>query len=182
MGKLKDLINRWRHARGYGVHSPFGYELVTRAVHPGDYGWYGYSAIEGAMGHDPDFSVRRQARMLLRLAAFLQPKSAFLPQGSHPAYHAALSAADSRMKIKRVSKLASECEMISSNADFIPKEVLIGNLRQPNHWIVVRDIPKGWADDIYNSLEEGLMFEGPRNLFVINRPGMQKVRHTMPIG
>lgn len=31
---LFDLYKRWRHTRGFGVHSPFAYRLVTEGVRP----------------------------------------------------------------------------------------------------------------------------------------------------
>ena len=182
MGRLLDALGRWRHSRGYGVHSPFGYELVTRAVRPVGCAWYGYSAIDGAMGHSFDLNVRSQARMLLRLTALLQPDSVFLPQGSHPAYHAALTAANSALRIVRLPKKASDCSMVCSKEDFIPLETLQSVIATPGRWIVLRDTPEGWGDALFDSLPEGLMFEGQRNIFIIHRPGMQKVRHTMSIG
>ncbi len=182
MTKLLERINRWRHTHGFGVHSPFGYDLVTRAVHPVGCAWYGYANVDGAMGHDFDRKVRSQARMLLRIAAMLRPASAFLQQGSHPAYYAALNAADSRMKIHRLPKLAPGCDMVCSHHDFIPLEILKSVLASEGHWVVVRDTPLGWADALFESIPEGLMFTGPKNTFIIHRRGMQKVRYSMDIG
>ena len=31
---LFDIYKRWRHTRGYGIHSPFAYRLVTEAIRP----------------------------------------------------------------------------------------------------------------------------------------------------
>lgn len=182
MGKVIEKINRWRHTRGYGVHSPFGYELVTRAVRPVGCAWYGYSDIERTLGEDFNHSVRDQARMLLRLTSMLNPGSVFLQQGCHPAYYTALKAADSRIRIIRLPRRAVECEMICTDADYLPLETLLDFISRPSHWIIVRNIPSGWSDALFDSLPEGLMFDGPKNTFVINRPGMQKIRYSMDIG
>lgn len=59
---------RLRHSHGYGIHSPFAYRLVTMAIHPGRYGYYGYAEIERTPereGH-PGRRDRRVARLLLR--------------------------------------------------------------------------------------------------------------------
>lgn len=34
MAGLFELYRRWRHTRGFGVHSPFAYRLVTEGVRP----------------------------------------------------------------------------------------------------------------------------------------------------
>ncbi len=43
---LANAYLRWRHSHGFGVHSPFAYNLVTMAVRPGKYGYYGYELID----------------------------------------------------------------------------------------------------------------------------------------
>ena len=45
---------RWRHSKGFGVHSPFAYNLVTTVVRPGIYGYYGYDDIESAIYEETD--------------------------------------------------------------------------------------------------------------------------------
>ncbi|MDE6444827.1 MAG: hypothetical protein K2K64_10490 [Muribaculaceae bacterium] len=71
-----DAYIRWRHSRGFGVHSPFAYHIVTSAISPGrQYGYYGYEAIEQS---DPKNS-RRDARFLLRLIVALDAKRVLIP-------------------------------------------------------------------------------------------------------
>lgn len=71
---LARAYKRWRHRRGYGVHSPFAYRLVRLAIAPGiKYGYYGYHDIEEALLQHGD-SVRHRrveldARLLLGLMA-----------------------------------------------------------------------------------------------------------------
>lgn len=63
---------RWRHTKGYGVHSPYAYRLVKLALHPArGYGYYGYDAIEETLpaGESYGQTKRKDARLLLRLAA-----------------------------------------------------------------------------------------------------------------
>lgn len=181
MKGLIEKINRWRHSRGYGVHSPFGYELVTRAVRPVGCAWYGYSDIERALGEEFNRPVRNQARMLLRIISMLNPASVFLQPGSHPAFYTAIKAADSGIRIIRQPRRAVECHMICSDSDFLPLETLTGSIRQPDHSIAIRNTPSGWADALFDAIPEGIMLYGPKNTFVIHRPGMQKIRYSMNI-
>lgn len=70
-GGLLQVIQRLRHAHGFGVHSPWAYDVV-RHVLPDSriYGWYAYPAIDKFFGRR-----RRQGRMVYRLLAFLDPAS-----------------------------------------------------------------------------------------------------------
>lgn len=71
---IKDCINRYRHGKGYGVHSPFAYHFIT-TIADCRYEYYGYEIIDDC---NPDKHLRKMARLLLRLTARLNPKEAFL--------------------------------------------------------------------------------------------------------
>lgn len=175
-------FQRWRHTRGYGVHSPFGYQLVTRAIRPGHVAYYGYADIDNALSGPHIGRLRREARMLLRLAAMLNPASIFMQNGAHPAYQAAVRALGTRTRIIRTPKQAASCDMICSLGDFIPLDMLKQALSAPGHCVAVRDIPDGWADQLFEALPQGIMFSGPNNILVINRDGMQKINYPVSIG
>ncbi|MCH5240783.1 MAG: hypothetical protein J1F38_11215 [Muribaculaceae bacterium] len=67
---------RWRHSKGFGVHSPFAYRFVTDVVNPGNYGYYAYSRIglllKGA--EKTDANLISLVRFLIRLSIFLNAK------------------------------------------------------------------------------------------------------------
>lgn len=48
MRRLFRLYRRWRHTRGFGVHSPFAFRLVTEAIHP-PRGYAYYAELEPEM-------------------------------------------------------------------------------------------------------------------------------------
>ncbi len=181
MSQSSTMFQRWRHAHGYGVHSPFGYQLVSRAVCPGSYAWYGYEDIENSIPHGISRRVRREARMFLRLVATLTPQSVVIPNGIEAPYLAALHAADSRIKTTHAMCSAAECELICTHGDFVPLDIIKTSLQIPGHWVTVRDVPEGWDDEIFEALPQGLVFRGKHNLLVIHRPGMQKILYPMSI-
>ncbi len=43
---LSQLFNRWRHGRGFGIHSPFAYRLITEVLHQ-EMGYYAYLRMPG---------------------------------------------------------------------------------------------------------------------------------------
>ncbi len=176
-------LRRWRNTRGFGVHSPFGYDIVTRVVRPGrGYSYYGYAAIDAACEQDGcSMKTGKQAKMLLRLAAMLNIDSAFLPTGVHPAFHSALKAANREMRIERRLKNASACRMLCAKGDYIPLETIKRHLSASGNVVALLDVPEGWIEDIYNSMENGIMVKGKKNAFFIARQTMQKVGYQMTI-
>lgn len=176
-----NMFQRWRHAHGYGVHSPFGYQLVIRAVHPGDYAWYGYEAIETSMPTGLGRRARREARMFLRFLTTLSPSSVFIPNDIDAPYLAALRAADTRIRVTHAMSEAADCDLICSHSDFVPLDIIRKSLEKPGHWVILRDIPEGWEQSVFEALPEGLVFRGRRNLCAIHHPGQQKVLYPMPI-
>ena len=179
---LLDALKRARHTRGYGVHSPYGYALVTRAVRPKGCAWYGYADIRNSLAQNFDRRIWREACMLLRLAAFLRPGSVYLPAGANLAYNTAISAADSRTGIVKAAACAASCDMICSVSDVLPLDVLQRALERPGACVAVRNVPVGWTEALFGSLAEGIALRGKRNLIMVHRPGMQKILYTVNIG
>lgn len=180
---LLESLRRCRHSHGYGVQSPFGYELVTRCVRPGGYAWYGYSDIDASLGGG-NFShrIRSEARMLLRFITMLRPHTVFLPTGINRAYQTAVRCGNSQIRIERTASSARACDLVCSHSDFLNIEMLRDIVTIPGHWLVLKDYPSGWDDTLFEALPEGVALVGRRNLIVINRPGMRKQRYAMAIG
>jgi hypothetical protein len=176
---MKSYYKRLRHTYGFGVHSPFAYDLVERVIRPGRYSYYGYQDIDDTFTEKLLPKVRREARTLLRLAAYMRPESAFIPTGIHAAYHAAVHAADSHIKVERRPHHAEESDMICTNCDFIPLEALCRAISRDNVVIAFKEYPKGWERELFASLREGVMLLGTKNLIIISHAGMQKLTYTM---
>lgn len=174
---------RWRHTRGFGVHSPFAYRMVKSVIRPArGYAFYGYEDIEtAAHGEHAGWRVEREAKMLHRLLVELSPESLFLPHGISAAYQAAASAADSRLVIERRPRHASSCRMISSHHDFISLDILKRHIAVPGNILALRNLPQGWRESLFEILPAGLMLYSKRNAILIHRPEMRKIGYSMII-
>lgn len=95
---LANAYLRWRHSHGFGVHSPFAYNLVTMAVRPGKYGYYGYELIDRVIltpGKRYDRDVRRDARLLLRLLVALGSRRLLIAAADPEPFRAAAEVPES---------------------------------------------------------------------------------------
>ncbi len=77
-------LRRIRHRKGYGVHSPFAYDMLTQVIYsPGRY--YDYSLLDAQfLGWNRLLLHRRMVidRLLFRLSNRWQPKRLYAPHAS----------------------------------------------------------------------------------------------------
>lgn len=84
---LKDTVRRWRHNRGYGVHSPLAYRIVKDCIRPDKrYGFYSDAYID--FEYIEDRKALKNARLALRLVNLLRPKRIWMPGGDKRLYTA----------------------------------------------------------------------------------------------
>lgn len=75
---IAEYIERWRHTRGYGVHSPLAYRIVKECLYPDNrYGFYSDAYIDYEFRNER--RKGKQARELIRLINLLSPKRAWIP-------------------------------------------------------------------------------------------------------
>lgn len=67
---------RWRHSKGFGVHSPYAFGFVEEVLNPRDYALYGYHDIDAAFFNEgsPGNISRKEIRLILRILVFLNTK------------------------------------------------------------------------------------------------------------
>lgn len=76
--QISDFISRWRHTRGYGVHSPLAYRIVKECIRPDNrYGFYSDAYLDFEF-HD-DRKGLRNAKLALRIINLLHPKRIWIP-------------------------------------------------------------------------------------------------------
>lgn len=181
--KVADTYKRWRHTRGYGVHSPYGYRTVIRVLRPAKgYGYYGEVDLIHRCGSTSERRRIKDARRLLRLAAELDITSCYLPPDSAACFHNALMGARSDMRMISAVPEATNCQLVCTAGAFVPLNTLCEIARQPTvRAIVLHRPPKAWSEEVFSFINEGIMFVGRRNTLIIRHEGMQKVIYTVSI-
>ncbi|MDE5840009.1 MAG: hypothetical protein K2H49_03730 [Muribaculaceae bacterium] len=75
---LKEHIERWRHTRGYGVHSPLAFRIVKECIRPEKiYGFYSDAYLD--FEYNEDRKGLRNAKMTIRLVNLLRPSRIWMP-------------------------------------------------------------------------------------------------------
>lgn len=179
----KKVFTRWRNSHGFGVHSPFGFQLVERVIkRQRGYAYYAEEDIDRCclLKHSRG-NLAKDAKMLLRLACMLKFESAFLRPDAHPAFHAALKGANTRIRIVDNPSNSLSCDMIASRRDTMSLDSLSSFISMEGKTILLKDFPEGWCEKLFDAMPEGIMIRGKRNVILISRPGMQKVSYLMYI-
>lgn len=73
--QIAKRFRRWRHSRGFGIHSPFAFRFVCEVLNPSRaYGFYAYEELEAMRRRLRVRSIsRRRLRMLFRVVLELRP-------------------------------------------------------------------------------------------------------------
>ncbi len=172
-----EAYKRLRHAYGFGVHSPFAYDLIKTVVTPGKYSYYGYSDIDREIlkpGTEVYPTLRNDARFLLRLLVFLRPSELLLYPSKQPIFATAAKAVG--------VKVASES---------LPKRslLLIYDKAPKSGW-AAQNITDGIAilafnpspqlrDEIKAAMTDGLVLEGRHTFLAIPRPEMAMTYYSV---
>ena len=72
-------LARFRHRKGYGVHSPFAFRFITDVIYECQ-AYYAYKELDKALPFSKRFRQRKGLHLLLRLANHLQPETILLPK------------------------------------------------------------------------------------------------------
>ncbi len=178
---LFEWYRRWRHSRGFGVHSPYGFRIICRVLRHDRHARYGDADIRRALAGCRSHAKERNARMLLRLVADLRPRAVFLPADSHAVYPTAILAADSSTRLIRNPRKAEESDLLCSARDLVPLPVILSHLAHPGASLALIDAPEGWIESISEALPEGVMFAGKTKALAIHRPQTAKVVYSVKL-
>ncbi len=177
------MFTRWRNSHGFGVHSPFGFQFVERVIaRQKSYAYYAYADIDRCCKHEHySHRVAEEAKMLLRLMCFLEPRSIYLPPDSLKIFQTALKGFNSKLRIVRNPLNAGACDIIASSGNDIPLDRLKEFISETGKSILLKDAPPEWHGILFETMREGIMIQGGSNAIIMSRPQMQKVTYSMYI-
>ena len=175
-----DSYKRWRHSKGYGVHSPYAFRMVKDVVRPGNYGYYGYDLIDAVLGSknsSPELKLK-ELRLLLRLLVFLHSKRLLaigpLTQGMLAVAHGAGVEAET---FRQSSDLQKDDLVIISNIK-TTSEALKKSLGDKTPIIAISPSPE-IRNFMMQPLSHGLLLTGSDIMILIPRPEMHYVSYSM---
>lgn len=172
---------RWRHSKGFGVHSPFAYRFITDVLNPGQYGYYAYKKLD--LITDLAGVSRRNIRIrrfLIRLLVFLSAER-MICYGNHIE-----EALDAAKALKLDYRQADDSEgFLFHEKDFLYLDG--GGLSES---FIKRGLDSGVAifainpDDVVKRilkrpLERGLLFEGGDKMLLIPSDRMEYVAYDI---
>ncbi|MDE5876204.1 MAG: hypothetical protein K2H47_01660 [Muribaculaceae bacterium] len=182
MSRFIKQLNRWRHSRGFGVHSPYAYHLVCEIVRPDPrYGYYGYRDIERAilearMSSSEESRCIRRACLLLRCVANLHPASVWLPSSSAPC----MSVAVAKGGNCQLSVKPEECElMVLSEPGVEDIDSMKRHIVTHGHSLLVFGAGVGLATELGKVMKDGVIFYGLSTLLAVSRSDMPLVTHAV---
>lgn len=209
------MLTRWRNTRGFGVHSPFGFQIVKRVIKsPGGYAYYAYADIERCCHNDhTGKKTAEEAKMLLRLTCMVKADSIFLTPDCPKAFKTALRGANSKIRFISNPSRLSGCDIAAISFPTSPNEAqVLSNgakavalsdgaeteaegkaavgpslnalkdfISLPEKTLLLKNLPSGCAEKLFDSMKEGIMLLGKRNAILISRPEMQKVSYLISI-
>lgn len=73
--QIVNRFRRWRHSRGFGIHSPYAFRFVCEVLNPSrTYGFYAYEELEQRLRQLRVRTIsRRRLSMLFRVVVELRP-------------------------------------------------------------------------------------------------------------
>ena len=80
-GNIWVWLTRFRHRRGYGVHSPFAYHFLQDVVYESA-PYYAFGELDSHLTWSQCLRQRRGLHLLFRLANYVQPRCLLLPHAA----------------------------------------------------------------------------------------------------
>lgn len=185
IAKIRKRINRYRHGKGFGVHSPFAFHFITTILNC-KYSYYGYSEIEEAIPTiKSNKTLRHDAKLILRLIARYNIKSITLPQNTHKAISIAAKTAYSGIEIISSPQENREYHLTYIHSE-VPNSNVIKNTLSSNHNILIF---KGISNkELYSQFSEittdmsaGAIFKDDDIAIVFTNKKLPSLKYDTPI-
>lgn len=182
---LTDTLQRLRHSRGFGIHSPLAFTIATDIIRC-RYAYYAYPEIDDSLrGADDLRRLRRRCRMIFRLIARYSPAEAFVSASWHPSMRRACQLADSRLKwieTSEISAVSAPVIAVIHGDDMSAHLKFIKALTGPEEAFI---FIAGGDEEILTRLDSmvksGVIFRNRGTRLYILRKGIVPVNHIIPL-
>lgn len=181
---IADSYKRWRHGRGFGVHSPFAYRFVNDIVRTRrGYGYYAGPELEYLLKGRPRRD-RQFWRMVFRIGARLNLKSLYLPHDAPALPAEVLKKAMPRLHtLRRLPHLLPGGLLIIADATQMAEELAV-TLKRPDTCLIIRKLKSNPAA-LANAIAEmtgGWTFEAPDTAILVssNETGLNRLTINLP--
>ena len=180
---ISEAYKRWRHSHGYGVHSPYAYQLIKSVVSPGNYVYYGYWDIDKAIlspqAHDYP-ALRKDARLLLRLLVWLNTSRLLIYAPQQTVFSTVAAAAGVKhadvSNLKTLPTKAGDLLVITGKSPRDGETALIIN----EGIATIAFAPsQRLRKEMTTAMKDGLILEGTRILLAIPRSEMVLTSYSM---
>lgn len=170
---------RWRHARGFGVHSPFAFRIVQEVL-TNPYGFYAFHDIDITLEKERHpRPLQRKARMILRLANLIRPENVYLQPHIHPAFGTAIRAAVPRAHISRKINDATTADFIVTSEDYTDNPSLHKAINSVGKTVVLLNQPKQSILSLRKDFKIGLILYDLRDAIVFPRQSMNRIEYSI---
>ncbi len=179
--KLSERLRRLRTSRGFGVHSPFAFWLLTEVIR-NRYSYYGYEDIEAALERHPEEgALRSHCRLLLRLAGRMGVEVAVLPDGTPEAVRAAVRGAGKRIRLlsPRAGVRGGHRMFLWTRAGLPKNPALEEALDQEGSVVVVFQPAPGVKEELLDMMNCGVLVDGISALVVVVRKNLSKASYDV---
>ncbi len=162
----KGELQRYRNSRGFGVHSPFGYEFVRNVVRIGsNYSYYAEKDIRKA---GRSFKVSEEeishAIRLHRLAVVLKIENVLYSNGMTDLKRIALRHAGSTLypfSSQTLGKTSGTRTLFLGNDGDLSEQNIPGLLGHENNTVLIySQFPESTSKELMSHTESGIIFEG----------------------
>lgn len=188
MRLLKEISRRYirfRHGKGYGIHSPFAYMIVRDVINP-PYRYYGYDDLEvdiSAVGRYK--AMRRNLRLVLRLVGRMNCRKVILPPVVDPLLRKAVSLGGGELIDSPDSMLAgSDNILVYMDSIYLTNSVLSQLIGKDGCFILFRGLNQdAELRNCYSTLSQqsasGVVFEGEDAALIAVDSKVSKVKYTI---
>lgn len=176
---MLERYKRWRHTRGFGIHSPFAYRVVCDIISQ-PYHFYDYDMIDAELE-----SVRRSrklrnlCRLLLRLSNFLRPKVVCVSPSTPGAVLKSLRLGYGKSILKSDNTIPEDADLYLDHKGAWGVKDIAPLFHNDGATIFILNIEAEVREYILGNLPGGVAFYSPSHLLLFLRKEITPVTYSI---